>query len=97
MQIVSFSPEILPFCVVGGPISWSGGPVILGNPTGCKRPYNFISSKKQFAETLRRVGINFLLNLVCCGLPFGRILCGLNLYILIQKNEVIQSERNEWL
>ena len=42
MQIVSFSPEILPFCVVGGPLSWSEGPVILGNPTGCKRPYNFM-------------------------------------------------------
>lgn len=45
MQLVSFSPDILPFCVVGGPLSWSEGPVILGNPTGCKPPYNFMHRK----------------------------------------------------
>lgn len=97
MQIVSFSfPEILPFCVVGGPLSWSEGPLYLGIQPAVNAPTTSCI-EQQVAETLQRVGMNFLLNLVCCGLSFGRILCVLNLYILIQKNQVIQSDRNEWL
>lgn len=98
MQIVSFSfPEILPFCVVGGPLSWSEGQSYSRNPTGCKFPYNFIHPDTgcgDFAKSWHQFLVESGLLRVAIWKDLMRVKC---VHINSEEEEVIQSERNEWL